>query len=120
MQILLKSPARFTQIYYQIYSNLLTDLLKSNARFAQFYYRIYSILVQILLKSVHKFTQFPLFSQRKVRKIQQIILSKGKKYIVSESLEASLLCCSTQINNTKGDTSEKKYRLNVTVWHKLP
>lgn len=105
---------------FGFYSILLPDLLNSLADFTQFYYRIYSILLPDLLNSAYKFTQFSISTQIKVGKFQQIILSKGKKYIVSESLEASLLCCSTQINNTKGDTSEKKYRLNVTVWHKLP
>ena len=61
MQILLKSPARFTQIYYQIYSILLPDLLKS----------------------VYKFTQFSLFSQRKVRKIQGF--SPNKSFVTGNN-----------------------------------
>ena|GEM_PF-4414313 len=95
-------------------------LLKSAYKSTQFSCGFYSNLRTNLLNSIGKITQFSISTQIKVGKFQQIILSKGKKYIVSESLEASLLCCSTQINNTKGDTSEKKYRLNVTVWHKLP
>ena len=51
MQILLKSPARFTQIYYQIYSILLPDLLKSTARFTQICVQIYSILPILAKKS---------------------------------------------------------------------
>ena len=51
LQILLKSIARFTQIYYRIYSNLLPDLLKSITRFTQIYCRIYSILRTNLLNS---------------------------------------------------------------------
>ena len=55
---LLKSIARFTQIYCRIYSNLLPDLLKSIAGFTQIYYRIYSNLLLDLLKSITGFTQF--------------------------------------------------------------
>ena len=51
LQILLKSIARFTQIYYRIYSNLLPDLLKSITIFTQIYCRIYSILRTNLLNS---------------------------------------------------------------------
>ncbi|RKV78045.1 MAG: hypothetical protein D8H91_09655, partial [Alloprevotella sp.] len=72
-----------TQIYCQIYSNLLPDLLKSVAGFTQIYYQIYSNLLPDLLNSVYKFTQFPLFLQRKVRKIQGF--SSNKYFVIGNN-----------------------------------
>lgn len=51
MQILLNSTTRFTQIYCQIYLNLVQILLNSPPEFTQIYYRIYSILCTNLLNS---------------------------------------------------------------------